>query len=88
MAKSKGKFILLDVTKPFSSGVCTVLLDRWWWCDNGDITKAVFYEDGKRRYPQCNTCKLVMRDIERCIETIPNVQIVKIPLAFAPHYCD
>ncbi len=84
-------YIERDVIHP--SGIVQVYKDYWWWCVNGDPTRAIFYcYKGKYPYarrmgaPQCNADKRIcqMKNADNCMNYPEGTQLIQIPLAFVP----
>lgn len=48
-------FTTEDITQPKEGRI--VFENKYWLCENGDPTKALFY---KGVYPQCNKCRRIM----------------------------
>lgn len=73
-----------NVVEP--SGIVQVYRDYWWWCVEGDPTRALFYAPHKKETgsPQCSISEAVVRSVGGTLGHDKRAQLVKIPLAFAP----
>ena len=56
MSDPKLRYKTLDITKVHKPGLHMVRFDTWFFCENGDPTKAVFYITSDRSLvPQSNS---------------------------------
>lgn len=77
------KYRVMDVTQ-VDGGLIRVIRNHWWWCEDGNPQKAIFYIGAGWRKcysPQCNSDKRVVESIGVPFE---NAQIVQIQTAFVP----
>ena len=83
MALPPEQYIIRDVTNP--RGVVRALRDHWWWCIDGEPSKAVFYIGRGRGLrvgsPQCNSNRAIT---ERIPVPFERASIYQIPVAFVP----
>lgn len=75
----KAKFNTQDITIIKTSMI--VFKDYYWMCENGDITKALFYGTS----PQCNTKKSIVEHLMKdgAYQNL-SAQIVFVPIAYVP----
>ena len=64
-----------DVVTP-SNGLFNIRIGYWWWCEDGDPTKAVFY---KGHAPQCNPDRKILEHYEKPYD---GCELVKIPVSY------
>ena len=82
------KYIERNVIDP--TGIVQVYRDYWWWCVNGDPTRAIFYimGFGQREIgsPQCNANKSVCEIVNanNHMNYPEGTELIQIPLAFVP----
>lgn len=70
-------YTVKDITDPKEGYI--VFKNRYWVCQDGDPTKALFY---KQKYPQCNHNSLVVKN---GLESYPkqyNALVVFVPTAY------
>lgn len=81
---SPSDYVERNVTNP--SGIVQVYKDFWWWCMDGDPTRAVFYTAGRRGIgsPQCNSNRAVSERVGKNLGHDLRAQLIQIPLAFCP----
>lgn len=74
----------VNVIEP--NGVVQVFKNYWWWCVEGDPTRALFYAPGKRDVgsPQCNFNHALALRIGESLAHEQRAKLIQIPLAFAP----
>lgn len=75
------KFNTKDIITPKEGLV--VYKNRYWFCENGDATKALFYENS----PQCNSNILIQEGTLglKMYQDYPNkIEIVFVETAFVP----
>ena len=78
------KYLTVNVIDP--EGVVAVYRDHWWWCVDGDPTKALFYRGHWRiGTPQCNSNKKVSEMIGAKLGYHEFASLIQIPLAFVPY---
>jgi hypothetical protein len=74
-------FTTEDVTQPKEG--YEVYANKFWLCENGDPTKALFY---RGIYPQCNKCRSIMKQSKAHGERYPDapkpIEIIFIKTAF------
>ena len=74
MAKSKYSFV--DVTQPQEGK--EVFLNRWWVCQNGNPTEAVYYLG---KFPQCSIYKEVVQNMNS-YKTVENPSLVFLAVSY------
>lgn len=77
-------YVTHDVINP--RGVVCVYRDSWWWCIDGDPSKALFYKVGRKGHgsPQCNMNKTVAELVGSNLGHDKRAQLIQIPMAFVP----
>lgn len=67
-------------------GIVQVMKDYWWWCVDGDPTRALFYAPRRSEIgsPQCNQVEAVSRRVGENLGHDKRAQLVHIPVAFSP----
>lgn len=67
-------------------GIVQVMKGFWWWCIDGDPTKALFYAPKRKEIgsPQCNSVEAVARTVGARLGHDQRAQLVQIPVAFSP----
>ncbi len=78
-------YVAVNVVDP--SDVVQVYKDFWWWCLDGDPTKAIFYKCNIRGgigSPQCNSNKEIAETVGKRLKHNERAQLIQIPLAFVP----
>jgi hypothetical protein len=72
-------YAIRDVTNP--RGFVRVIRDHWWWCLDGDPTRAVIYVGKKKTFhsPQCNSHRSI---VERIAVPFESAVVCHVPLAF------
>lgn len=79
-------YIRRNVIDP--KGIVQVYKNYWWWCEDGDPTKALFYKATEKwrstGAPQCNANEDIARSIGARLNYGENIKLVQIPLAFEP----
>ena len=77
-------FITHNVIEP--KGIVQVYRDFWWWCLDGDPSRALFYRPRKRGCgsPQCNSSEAVVRKVGEGLGHDKRAKLIQIPLAFVP----
>lgn len=81
------QYIERNVIEP--TGIVQVYKNYWWWCVNGDPTRAIFYKGMYSRIigsPQCNANKRIceMVNANNRMNYPEGTQLIQIPLAFVP----
>lgn len=78
------EFVTFDVVNP--QGIVQVYRNYWWWCVDGDPTKAIFYKTSSRSpgHAQCNSNKEIAQGVGDKQPYPVGAQLVQIPLAFVP----
>lgn len=73
-----------NVVEP--KGIVQVMRDSWWWCIDGDPTKAIFYTPRRKGVgsPQCNSNRAIAERVGQSLGHDMRAQLIQIPLAFAP----
>lgn len=82
--KASNDYITRDVVNP--KGIVHVYRDFWWWCVDGDPTKAIFYRRGQRGpgSPQCNSSQMIAQGVGAVLRYPAEAKLVQIQIAFAP----
>lgn len=70
-------YITKDVETP-RNGMFQVYVDYYWWCEDGDPKKAVFYH---RYSAQCNANRKVLENMKSPYD---GCKIVQIPVSYIP----
>lgn len=73
-------FSTFDAINP--KGIVQVYRDYWWWCVDGDPTKALVYNARGLFAPQCNRDEACARAVGTKLGHDTRAQLVQIPLAF------
>jgi hypothetical protein len=87
MTTTNDKYVTRNVVDP--KGVVQVYKNFWWWCEDGDPTKALFYVGllrGRRDIgsPQCNANQEIAERVGVRLEHTLRAKLIQIPLAFVP----
>lgn len=79
-------FVERNVVDP--SGIVQVYKNYWWWCVEGDPTRAIFFVRGRSSRDigsaQCNHSQEIAQAVGEKMDYSTWAQLVQIPLAFVP----